>query len=136
MTSLTTLQSMVASRLEDSSSTFHWIHFGFNSLTVGIIIGLGGLIAYRCFTVIQARRAQATARQVDLMVRTALNRTGSQANLHPTIPQDDNLSLSHFNTQTTHPSSVRYSTINRNNQYNESAPEYRGLYPNLQGLKE
>jgi len=133
MTSLSTLQSMVASRLEDSSSTFHWIHFGFNSLTVGIMLGLGGLIAYRCFTVIQARRAQATARQVDLMVRTALNRTNSHANL-PT--QDDNLSLSHFNLQPTSANSVRYSTITRNNQYNEAAPEYKGLYPNLQGLKE
>jgi len=34
MTSLSTLQSMVASRIEDTSSMFHNIHFGFNSITI------------------------------------------------------------------------------------------------------
>ena len=35
MTSLATLQSMVASRMEDSTSLLHYIHFGFNSVTIG-----------------------------------------------------------------------------------------------------
>jgi len=82
VTSLATLQSMVASRLEDSSSLFHYIHFGFNSLTVGLIIAVLVILAYRCITVYQLRRAEATARQVDLAVRTALNRAPSQNQLN------------------------------------------------------
>jgi len=59
MTSLATLQSMVASRMEDSSSLFHLIHYGFNSVTIGIIVGILFILAYRCVVVYQTRQAEA-----------------------------------------------------------------------------
>ena len=96
MTSLATLQSMVASRMEDSSSMFHLIHFGFNSVTIGLILGILFILAYRCIVVYQSRRAAATARQVDLAVRTALNRTPSQTQLQVHHIPDGSLSLDHF----------------------------------------
>jgi hypothetical protein len=95
MTSLATLQSMVASRLEDTSSLFHYIHFGFNSITIGILMGVLVILLYRCYTVYQTRQAQATARQVDLAVRTALNRTSSQNQLNQAL-HDGDLSLDQF----------------------------------------
>jgi len=96
MTSLATLQSMVASRMEDSSSMFHLIHFGFNSVTIGIIVGILFILAYRCVVVYQARQAEATARQVDLAVRTALNRSSSQTQLHHHHIPDGSLSMDQF----------------------------------------
>jgi hypothetical protein len=100
-TSLATLQSMVAARLEDSNSLFHYIHFGFNSVTVGIVVGVSVILLYRCLMVYKARQAEATARQaeatarqVDLAVCTALNRTSSLNNL--TAIPDGNLSLDAF----------------------------------------
>ena len=89
VTSLATLQSMVAARLEDPSSFFHYIHFGFNSVTVGLLVGVLVILGYRCLTVYQARRAENTARQVDLAVRTALNRTSSQNQLNHSIHDGD-----------------------------------------------
>ena len=97
VTSLATLQSMVAARLEDSSSLFHFIHFGFNSITVGIIVAVLLILGYRCVVVYQQRRADATARQVDLAVRTALNRAPSQNQLNHM--QDGDLTLDHFDSQ-------------------------------------
>jgi uncharacterized coiled-coil protein SlyX len=99
-TSLATLQSMVASRLEDSNSLFHYIHFGFNSITVGIVVGVSVILLYRCLMVYKARQAEATARQVDLAVRTALNRTSSLNNL--TAIPDGNLSLDAFEPDVTY----------------------------------
>jgi hypothetical protein len=104
MTSLATLQSMVASRLEDTNSLFHYIHFGFNSVTIGIIVGVIVIVSYRCVMVYQARQAEATAHQVDLAVWTALNRTSSFSNLAaPNNPiPDGNLSLDAFEPDVTY----------------------------------
>jgi hypothetical protein len=104
MTSLATLQSMVASTMEDTNSLFHNIHFGFNSVTIGIIVGVIVILAYRCMVVYQARQAEATARQVNLAVRTPLNRTSSLNNLNNlanNIP-DGNLSLDAFEPDVTY----------------------------------
>lgn len=96
MTSLSTLQSMVASRLEDLNPLFHWVHFGFNSLTVFLFIFVLLIISYRCWIVYRSRLVQQQARQLDLAVRTALNRNPSVHNVSPTYLQDNNLSIDHF----------------------------------------
>jgi hypothetical protein len=100
-TSLATVQSMVASHLEDTNSLFHYIHFGFNSVTVGIVVGVSFILLYCCLMVYKARQAEATARQVDLAVRTALNCTSSLNNLAPGIP-GGNLSLDGFDQDVTY----------------------------------
>lgn len=99
-TSLATLQSMVASRLEDISGTFHWVHFGFNGITISLVLGLVCLIGYRAFVLYQRRCAQDQARKVDLAVRTALNRNVSQSNLY--IPDGD-MTIDHFDSISNHP---------------------------------
>ena len=123
-TSLATLQSMVASRLDDVSGMFHWIHFGFNGLTIFLMVILVLILGYRCFLVFKARQAQDTARQVDLAVRTALNRSGSNTRLNIA---DGDLSLDQFDSVSNHlprVPSARYigqcnrrSTIEERNHY-------------------
>jgi len=97
MTSLSTLQSMVASRLEDPSEMFHFIHFGFNFVTISLTTLLVGLICYRLFLSYREYNHANTARQVDLAVRTALNRTSSMTQLNNTLHiPDGNLTLDQF----------------------------------------
>ncbi len=50
-TSLATLQSMVASQLDDDSRMFHWIHFGFNGLAVFLLVILELILGYSCLLV-------------------------------------------------------------------------------------
>lgn len=97
MTSLATLQSMVASRLEDVHPLFHYIHFGFNSLTIILSSITFFFICYRVYTVYQNRRQRIRDQQLDLAVRTALNRQPSVPNI-PTFPPDGNLNPDLFDT--------------------------------------
>lgn len=150
MTSLATLQSMVASRLEDPSSLFHWIHFGFNSLTVGIVIAIGFLLGYRCIAVYRAKSIEETNRRVDLAVRTALNRSMSQSNLHSVSVPDGDLNLDHFDSasnifprnphhpnRTNTPNNVRNSFLHNSFQdpliptSDEAYQKSTSLYPTL-----
>lgn len=70
MTSLATLQSMVASRLEDPSSMFHLIHFGFNALTMGLVIAMSCLLGYSCLIIYRTKTADDTSRRVDEWLST------------------------------------------------------------------
>jgi hypothetical protein len=97
MTSLATLQSMVASRLEDVNPMFHFIHFGFNSVTILLASIIVFFICYRVYTVYQARQRRTRAQQLDLAVRTVLNRNPSVPNL-PAYPPDGNLNPDLFDT--------------------------------------
>jgi hypothetical protein len=97
MTSLATLQSMVASRLEDVNPMFHFIHFGFNSVTILLASVIIFFICYRVYTVYQARQRRTRAQQLDLAVRTVLNRNPSVPNL-PAYPPDGNLNPDLFDT--------------------------------------
>ena len=128
-TSLATLQSMVASRLDDVSGMFHWIHFGFNGLTVFLMVILVLILGYRCFLVFKSRQAQDTARQVDLAVRTALNRTGSNLRLNLT---DGDLSLDQFDSVSNHlprvPSTRYVGQCNRRSVMEERERNERNSY--------
>jgi hypothetical protein len=55
VTSLATLQFMVASRLEDTYPYFHNLHFGFNSLTTLLAFIIFFLVAYRVLAVYRER---------------------------------------------------------------------------------
>ena len=99
VTSLSTLQSMVASRLEDITPFFHYLHFGFNSVTVLLAGIVTFLIVYKVITVYRSRLAQRQARRLDLAVRTALNRRPSNPVLY--VP-DNSLSVDQFDTASIH----------------------------------
>jgi len=109
MTSLATLQSMVASRLEDVGPLFHWIHFGFNSLTIVLFLVIAFLIGYRCYSVYTARQRQFRAQQLDLAVRTALNGSTS---LHHLYPPEGSLTLDRLDSASVVSSAPRNQIIN------------------------
>ncbi len=127
VTSLATLQSMVASWLEDTSPFFHWIHFGFNGLTVGLVSLLASLLVYRVLMVYRARPQQRQARQVDLAIRTALNRGPSNPNLY--VP-DGSLTLDNFDASsiTSQPTNLR-NHPNRISYRPNSLHKYNTLKP-------
>lgn len=128
MTSLATLQSMVASRLEDVHPLFHSIHFGFDTLTVVLFGIIVFLISYRCYAIYRARQQRRRAQQLDLAVRTALNRSSSATNLSHTYLTDNNLSLDQFDS-----ASVVSTIPARNHPLNQTRFQYRpnSLYNTL-----
>ena len=130
VTSLATLQSMVASRLEDTYPFLHNIHFGFNSLTILLAGILSFIVVYRVYTVCQERGKQRRAQQLDLAVRTALNRGPSNPSLY--VP-DGNMTLDNFDTSSiisqptnlrNHPNRLSYRP-NSSYEYNTIDPDTR-----------